>query len=346
MSRRKRANRSTPTEEIPPIPFGILDLESGIQFDAGPPEKIRCPVIDCPMLLTPPARKKRGEICDEHRIRIHKSGTYSYPDPRYNAIVGRDILPGVIAHPFKFESHRLGAERSEDMLSWNVFRSFQEAGQLHLIGNLITGLSIQQEPQLYLWGLQLTGDIIEPWDLLITARKHFEKKLPVKRPLTEPDIGLFLDGQYLILIEAKFCSPNTCYEKGPRRDQQSLTLTELLNIYWTLTAEMLDREKALEADKVYYQLWRNVIFAEHMASLAKKGTQPYFANLTRRHHENDSFNHFLDLVKPEHRHQVSHIFWEDLFTLAGVTGGKLDLLREYLLTKTANLLPAFDFGLW
>ena len=36
----------------------------------------------------------------------------------------------IVGHPFKYESHRLGAENSEDALSRNVFRSLQEAGCL------------------------------------------------------------------------------------------------------------------------------------------------------------------------------------------------------------------------
>ena len=346
MSKRKPTRTSMQIVDIPPIPFGVFDVDPTLQFDPKT-AKIRCVVANCDQYLAPPARKKKGEMCSEHGICVHRSATYSYADPKCNAIAGRELLINqVIGHPFKFESHRLGAERSEDMLSWNVFRSFQEAGCLRLIGNYITGYETNKEPRLFLWGLEPTDDIVKPWDLLIAARKMFEKKLPVKRPLTEPDIGLFLDGHYLALIEAKFCSPNTAYIKGPRKDKQSLTLDELLNIYWTLTTEMLNREKALQADMVYYQLWRNTIFAEYMASLASKGTTPFFVNLTRRGYENDSFNHFVDLVNQEHKHQVVHIFFEDLFTIAGLTGGKLDLLREYMLTKTANLQPAFEFGFW
>ena len=34
-----------------------------------------------------------------------------------------------------------------------------------------------------------------------------------------------------------------------------------------------------------------------------------------------------------------------VLVLAGISGGRLTTLQEYLLTKTANLIPAFDFGL-
>ena len=97
------------------------------------------------------------------------------------------------------------------MLSFNVFRSFQEARCLHLVARFLTGQDIDAEPRLFLWGLELTDDSLQPWDLLIAARQRFESHLPVKRPATEPDIALFQPSRFLILCEAKFCSENPVY---------------------------------------------------------------------------------------------------------------------------------------
>ena len=138
----------------------------------------------------------------------------------------------------------LGAERSEDMLTWNVFRSLQEAGCLGKLARAITGDTSSVEPFLFLWGICLTDDDFNPWDLLIAARKRFEPNLPVVRPLTEPDIGIMLPGRYLILIEAKFTSPNTIYQRGPRKNSQSLTLDELLGIYHDPNLRILDHARA------------------------------------------------------------------------------------------------------
>jgi hypothetical protein len=331
----------------PALPLGTLDLDPNVQFDPGPPLRIRCFVSGCNHYLIPPARGRRGETCPTHGITCSRSPTYVYADVRRNIITARDLLADrIVGHPFKVESWRFGNERGEDALSFNLFRSFQEARCLNLIGRYVTGLDAEEEPRLYLWGLDLTDDSLRPWDLLIQARKRFERRLPVKRPKTEPDVGLFLPGQYLALLEAKFCSPNPFYPNGPRKDAQSLTKDELLDRYADVTLRYLDRQRAVQADRVYYQLWRNAVFAEFMAHLAGEGTQGYFANLTRRGCENASFSHFQGMVRPEFLGRVSHISWEDLFVLAGLSGGRLGTLQEYLLTKTANLLPAFHFGLW
>lgn len=329
-----------------PLPYGCLDLDPNVQVDHGPPLRVKCFVQGCEHFLLPPTRAHRGETCPIHAIRAHRSATYSYIDPRRNAIVARDLLATrIVGHPFKFESHRLGWEKSEDTLSYNVFRSFQEAGCLNYIGRYITGLDNEEEPRLFLWGIELTDDSLQPWDLLIAARERFEHRLPVKRPLTEPDIALYLPSSYLALIEAKFTSPNSFYVDGPRKNLQALTREELLNIYTDLSLRYLDRRAALAADRVYYQLWRNVVFAEYMANLAGDGTRGHFANLTRRGFEHDSFGQFHTMVRPDFVGRITHVTWEELYVLAGLSGGRLNALQEYLLAKTANLVPAFDHGL-
>jgi hypothetical protein len=324
------------------LPYGILDLNPQIQIDTGPPLKIRCFVQGCSHMLRPPTRKKKGDTCPAHEIRCHRSGTFHYPDVRRNVIVAKEMFATrIVGHPGKFESHRLGLEKSEDTATFNLYRSFQEAKCLNYIARLITGLDITDEPQLFLWGLNLTDDSLTTWPLLQAARERFEKSLPVRRPLTEPDAGLFLDGSYLILNEIKLTSPNTFYFDGPRRNAQSLTKDELLTIYHDPICQILDVENAKAAEAIPYQLWRNTIFAEWMAYHAAPGTRAYFANLTRAGYEIDSFEHFFQFVRPEYADRVTRIRWEDLFILASLQGNKLAILREYLATKTVNLQPAF-----
>lgn len=332
-------------ETIIPPPFGVIDLNPTIVSDLGPPPRIKCFVSGCDHMVRPPTRKYRGEVCPVHHIRCHQSGTYSYPDVRRNTVVAHDLLATrIVGHEAKFESHRLGSEKAEDTLSFTVFRSFQEARMLNYLARFITGRAEEEEPHLFLWGIEM-NDTLRTWDLLTAARNRFERKLPVKRPLTEPDIALYLPTRYVLLIEAKFTSPNTAYQDGERKDAQSLTKNELLTIYSDRHLRMLDRKIANAAERVYYQLWRNVTFSEWMARAAGDGSTPYFCNLTRRGYENDSFDEFRTMVRPEFAGRVSHVYWEDLFTLAGLGGGRLSDLQQYLLNKTANLIPAFDFAI-
>jgi hypothetical protein len=329
-----------------PLPYGVTDLNPTLQIHPGPPERIRCVVKNCRWMLRPPTRGGfRGDVCPDHGIVIHRSGTYSYQDPRRNIIVSSDLLAErIIPHPFKYEAGRFGAQNGEDALTYSIMRSFQEADALHLVASLFTGMEVTEEPRLFLWGLDLTEDSLEPWDLLIAARERFERSLPVKRPFTEPDCSIFLPGRFLVLCEAKLTSPNPVYVRGPRKDAQSLTLDELVGIYTDPSLTMLDPEKVRAVDQIAYQLFRNVQFAQLMARLDSPTTRPFFVNLTRLGTENDTFEPFFRLVRPDHRRQVRHVFWEQLFPLAGLVGDRLNHLRRYMLTKTAGLRPAFNLG--
>ena len=296
------------------MPYGVNDLDPAVNYQPGPPRRVRCYVRGCTNVLTVPTRGQRGEVCPEHGIRCHYSSsgpTFVYQDVRRNIIASADMFAKwIVGHPFKYESHRLGAERSEDALSWNVFRSLQEAGCLHVLAHAITGDSCPIEPYLYLWGICLTDNAFDPWPLLVMARRRFEANLPVNRPLTEPDIALHLPGRYLILIEAKFTSPNGYYNRGPRRDGGSLTLDELLGIYRDPGLQILDHRRADQAERVPYQLWRNTVFAEWMARADHPGTRAFHVNLVREENETVSADEFRSLLNPAFEDRFQRWSWE------------------------------------
>jgi hypothetical protein len=332
----------------PPNPYGTRDLDSRVQAQPGPPRRVRCYHRDCKQWLRPPAQGFPGDLCPEHLIRCHGSAggaTYSYGDARRNIIVGADLLAErIVGHPFKYESDRLGLEKSEDALSWNVLRSLQEVGVLREVAEWLTGLVIPDEPRLYLWGLRVDGDSIVPWDLLISARERFEQNLPVERPLTEPDIALHLPGRYLILIEAKFTSVNPFYTNGPRKDAKSLTKEELITIYQDPALKILDVAKATRASRIHYQLWRNMVFAEWMAMADGTGTRAYHASLTRLGQERESCDQFRELLRPGFAGRFVHQTWEEIDDLWAARLPGLSRLHRYLETKTAGLVPAFRLG--
>ena len=328
----------------PPLPYGIADLDPEPQVHRDPPRRVRCYVRGCGRWLRPPAPGQAGEFCPNHGIRSHLSRfgpSYSYAEPVRNVVASpRLFTDRLLGHPFKVDTGKLGFENSEDALTWNVFRSLQEAGRLKDAARLGTGLDLPDEPRLYLWGLSLSDDRLEPWPLLVEARRQFESALPVKRPPTEPDIVLHLPGRYLLLIEAKFMSANPSYEDGPRRDAESVTKGELLDIYRDPALQILDAGRARAADRVYYQLWRNTVFAEWMAGQAGDGTVGYHANLTREGAEIDSCREFRSLLRPGFEGRFAHLAWEQLYhEVVGRT--ELEMMRRYLENKTAGLRPAF-----
>ena len=327
------------------LPFGLEDLDSDKARQPTDLTLVRCYVRGCSRVLARPARGKRGQACPEHGIYCHRSyagGTYSYADAPRNIIAGAEqFRQGILRHPFKYESHRMGQERSEDAVSWNVFRSLQETHRLADFVRLATGESHTTEPQLFLWGIRLTADAFDAWPLLIAARKRFESNLPVDRPQTEPDIALHLPGKYLILIEAKFTSPNTYYKRGPRKDKSSLTLDELLSLYDEPQHEILNREAAAAVDRIFYQLWRNTVFAEWMAQFDGPYTKAYHLNLVRTGYERETAMEFARLITPGFEDRFNQITWEQIFAWSS-GDERLTTMSQYLRTKTAGLTKAFN----
>jgi hypothetical protein len=247
----------------------------------------------------------------------------------------------VVGHPFKYESDRFGVENSEDALSWNVFRSLQEAGKLAEVARWFTGMEHTGQPRLYLWGLRVDDDSYEPWDLLIAARERFEGRLPVNRPQTEPDIALHLPGKYLVLIEAKFTSPNSTYRRGPRKDAQSLTLDELLDIYRDPTLRILDQAKARRVEEIHYQFWRNMVFAEWMALRESTQTVAGHVSLVRQAGVTDDARVFSALLADGCSSHFRQVTWE---RIAARVAYDVPRLQKYLEQKTCYLGKAFDYG--
>jgi hypothetical protein len=325
------------------LPFGVNELDPQVVSHPDNRNLVRCYVRGCRHFVRRPTRQQRGEACPDHRIFCHYSrfgATYSYADVRRNIIASPNLFAKrIVGHPFKYESHRLGSENSEDALSWNVFRSLQEASCLARVARLLTGEEHAAEPDLYLWGIRVSDDSFAPWDLLIAARQRFERQLPVKRPLTEPDIALHLPGRYLILIEAKFTSLNPVYVRGPRQNQQSLTFDELLQIYWDPSLRILDRAAALTRHCIHYQLWRNMVFAEWMAKQESPTTKAYHVNLVRAGYEVSSSREFSELLVERFANRFCVSCWE--LILDDSLSTREILLNQYLHTKTAHLRKAF-----
>jgi hypothetical protein len=205
---------------------------------------------------------------------------------------------------------------------------------------MITGESARIEPYLYLWGICTTDDDFSPWDLLVAARKRFESKLPVIRPMTEPDIALHVPGRYLILIEAKFTSFNTYYERGVRSNASSLTLGVLIGLYQDSGLRLLNVGMAESAPRVYHQFWRNTTFAEWMAKEDHPHTKPYHFNLVRRGYDEASAEEFGQLVHPAFKDRFQQTTWESLYEYFR-DDPELGTMRRYFETKTAGLKPAF-----
>lgn len=315
-------------------PLGLAELEGNVAIRC---DEVRCCVRGCNQWL---ARRRRGINnpninCPCHGISVSTSPTYIYEDYRRNFIIDVDLLANVMS--LKVESWRLGNERSEDALSWNVFMGLSGLGELKSAFHSLTGIQIDNEPELYLWGVKVPSEQPQTWPRLIEVRQALENRpgLP-----TEPDIILRVPGEAIVLIEAKFGSANGTMEGYEERFG---AVAEFLNRYPCIegAVDPLNRAWIEEQPpgKVLQQLVRNVIFAQW---LAEDGAVPHVVNLVRATEETDVSERMAAHLGPNGPVSFHRATWEDLYRLPVLSGDDAKPLRQYLGNKTNRLAKAFQ----
>ena len=329
------------------LPLGLDGLEENAAVRYGRDgdlvkgdREIRCCVRGCTRWL---ARRRRQQdddtiFCPEHGISVSTSPTYIYKDYRQNFLVDVPLLQRV--KKLKVESWRLGNERSEDALTWNVFVSLARMGCLNAALKVWIGFDGEDEPELFLWGIQTDSDEPQVWERLKQVRSSIEQGAGLP---TEPDMMLRVPGRVLVFVEAKFGSSNgTLTGKSDRfggvaefleRYPPSDGRVDPLNRPWI---EQQEPERVLE------QLCRNVLFAQR---LADQGEVPYVVNLLRGAEvENAEAENFEAHLIPSSPVQFRRATWEGIRQLPVMDSREAEPLRRYFDTKTNRLEKAFLAG--
>jgi hypothetical protein len=193
---------------------------------------------------------------------FRSTGTFILDDPLGNVIVDPELIAGAIRGEWgKADTARFGSERSEDAVTWNVFRSLQRAGLLSELVERLVGITCSS-PLLYLWGTEVMANETRPWQALAEVRSIVEPGYTIP---TEPGIGLHVPGWGDILIEAKFGSD------APRRKNDE-ALREFASLYSLAAPSLLDRQKIVAAGylRVPEQVLRNLAYAYNLARRSGK----------------------------------------------------------------------------
>ncbi len=300
-------------------------------------DQVRCCFRDCDRWL---AQRHQGAIgpvcfCDIHGVSVSTKPTYVYQDYRQNFIVDLALLERV--KKLKVESWRLGYEKSEDALSWNVFVGLAGLEGLNAAFRLLTGREVDGEPELYLWGVRIDGSAPpQRWANLVRVRQELEAGFSIP---TEPDIMLRYPGDCLVLIEAKFGSPNGTLERQKARFG---TVSEYLNRYRSAPGQSdpLDRNwiRQQAPEDILEQLCRNVIFAQW---LSQTGEQPIVVNLVREGEEPNVSKLLSPHLARECPVRFRRATWECLARLSLMDSEEAEPLRSYLNNKSFELTSAF-----
>lgn len=165
---------------------------------------MQCPVRGCPTCVPVQRRTFRRSpefFCQTHRVYIGRS-TFEYERDADNLLSHTPEDQALLAtiKPFKRES-RMARERSEDALTWNVFRHLESSGRLTPWLDALTGGKASAAVVHY-WSFEAsTGDT---WAPLAEARAAFGE---LEGRGSEPDLVITTDVAH-IWVEAKLGSGN------------------------------------------------------------------------------------------------------------------------------------------
>lgn len=273
---------------------------------------------------SPTGYTKGTEYHGHPPVSFRVSPTYVLQDHLDNFIVGRGLVDKLSG---KAETWRLRNENSEDALSFNVFRSLQEAGRLRDAARLLTGLDLGAEPELIVWGHRLGQTTVAPVAELKTALDDLEG---TSGQQTEPDIIFRIPSWGWIFIEAKLGSPTSTYKGRPDKLEGWKKRYAKADVFNAAALTAADPETFPE------QLLRNVAVAHAVAA----GEHVAVVALVRKTYVKAVTNWANDYVADESV-ITRTATWEQLHAL---TEGQqeLSVLRGYLADKSVNLRRAFE----
>lgn len=318
--------------DFDPLVVGGIASRSPEAIDVSPGGGLRCPLVGHDHWL--PWQDKdyeRGTTSHgEPALSFRSSPTYVLDDPGDNFIVGLELLESALSGSWgKAEVHRLGHENSEDALTWNVFRSLQEAGHLRLAAEAC-GVPAETEPELVLWGRRVGLTATEPCEEMAAALDLME---PHNSQQTEPDIALHVAGWGWIFIEAKLASPTSTYKRTPERLDAWIERYAEAGALFDIAAL-----KAAEPEKFPEQLLRNVAIA---AATRKPGENVAVVALVREAQATALDSWGTGLVN-DATVECRIATWEQLYRALSPNAEAVAPLRRYMRQKTVRLRPAFS----
>ena len=308
-----------------PMPFGVAELS----FRG----REACPVLGC----------VGASPCPTHGIKVHATRggyTYVFDDPLRNLLwtdaedqQRRDaILKG------KRES-RMGHEHSEDAVTWNVFRFFER--HRCLAPAMRTICPCPTEDPLTIFWTTHDGCLWEPY-------RRCSDQIPEKPAArSESDLIFLWEHKLLVVVEAKFRSPNRSAPDPEKREEE----LRKSRPYIANASRNLNQKRAEQVVRDgWYELLRNWVIGTALKDTL--GCEEFvLVNLLRKRHEKEhrenpkqDFAERACVLSPHRQFVVA--YWEDLIAAAPSICDDPDsgLLVSWARNKSELLgKPAFDF---
>jgi hypothetical protein len=314
--------------------FGAKELKPRIVVTE---TTVECPVQGCPETVARqrrPFRRAPEFRCPTHKIYISPS-TFEYESKEDNLLWHdrEDAALLEAIHGVKRES-RMARERSEDALTWNVFRYLERHGLIAPYLATLTGVRVTK-PQLVYWSYSAADG--GTWPRLKQARSEFGER---PRRSSEPDL-IVTSNEALFLIEPKFTSGNKTKPSQIQDTKQYLTGGNgwYQQVFCSPYAQVAVQEKR-------YELMRLWLLGSWMA--AQSDFAFYLINLVREGQEEAIENLFMPHLRAGARRRFVRRTWEDTYRFVrdqATVSPDRDLLLSNMENKTAGYNSAGDVQL-
>jgi len=318
--------------------FGLQELKKEIQVEG---DTIICPIIGCEKQVKKMTKRvlksleaylekgksNRGKfdqyLCKEHKIYITPT-TFIYEDLSDNLLwydVDKDLLDKIIvAKRIKAQLHH---DKSEDALSWNVFRFLEKSKFLSEFLEKLCNSSVTNPETIY-WSYSQSQQNV--WNELEKARAEFGES---PQRSSEPDLVVKSD-EALFFIEAKLTATNETTPTKPRE----LKKYETGGNNWFSKVFRSDYKTVAIVEKKY-ELLRFWLLGTWIAK--QQDLDFYLVNLVLSEREKDIEVIFKRHLYENQRRKFIRITWEDIYQQilnSGFSGIDEDTMTKYFKNKT------------
>lgn len=325
--------------------FGFRDLKPVIRTKP----KVECPVLGC---TTEVERQTKGSsmresryFCPQHGIYISPS-TFEYKNEvdsfLWREDTNRRLLEEIKC--VKAEKHRLGRERSEDAVTWNVFRFIDSHGHLPGVCDTLLCPGLWNNTRLIYWSYDPVQR--SAWDWLLRARVEFGEadtlELAKGQRVSEPDLIVIGDGA-LAFVENKFRSGNDTSGKG----KSLLRRLDNLKRYCTGGSRWYDKVfrndyRTVVSDQKY-ELLRFWLLGSWIAHQHEPRLRFYLVNVVRDGEETDIEETFGDHIRQDDQRRFVRLTWEEIHRYIA-TSTPQDKAKDALLTYFSDKTMGYPVG--
>ena len=303
--------------------LGVKELKESIKITE---TTVECPVKGC----SEKVERQRGVFrpekkfkCPKHNIYISPS-TFEYEDELDN-LLWKDKVDLELFKKMKTvkRESRIARDRSEDAVSWNVFRFLERNDLVGITLGSIICATLESSEVMY-WSYSQREN--SSWSELNEARKEFGEE--IKRS-SEPDI-IIKTNNALLFIEAKLTARSETVPSSMSNSKRY----EIGGDNWFSKVFKLDYRTVAIVEKKY-ELLRFWLLGTWIAK--QQDLNFYLVNLVLSEQDKNIGTIFKRHIYENQRMKFIRITWEDIYQQilnSGLPGRDKDKMIKYFRNKT------------